>query len=379
MVNHILSHASLIISILMVGYVVLWALLQTFNANPLHHFPRVWAQLVLYYAAFTMPWWALMALYVALLGAIPGLGAALLIAVFCAYFYATAILPSQLHTTEQSIDLGLEAPWRVAVLANLKVGIYGGKARHLRKWARTLNDLDVDAIMITGDWLYHPGADLVGQLMLFKSLNKPVYTIMSRSDLAYQSMSLTKQGQPLLEDTLSSAFRVLDITDISQVCVDIPAVSLCGWQEEEAIELTAQRHQTPGPVPQVSTLQLKSVPVKKGSVPMSTESGTVDLKQRLTGATKPVVILAAHYDLLQSLPKVQPRPLVIAGDGPSGLAARVAADKSTQPLASRHPLLRRHQGLHQHERAQIFVAHGVGMSRWPFRLTRPTIDILHIR
>ncbi|CAM4138550.1 hypothetical protein PSAR109036_11020 [Psychrobacter arenosus] len=379
MANHVMNHASLIISSLMVGYVVLWSLLQTFNANPLHRFARVWAQLILYYAAFTMPWWALLALYAAITGLLPSLAAALLIAIAGAYFYTTVVLPSQLRTAEQPIDLGLEAPWRVAVLANLKVGIYGGKARHLRKWAKTLNDLDVDAIMITGDWLYHPGADLVGQLMLFKSLNKPVYTVMSRSDLAYQSMSLTKQGQPLLEDTLSSTFRVLDIVDISQACVDIPAVSLCGWQEEEAIELTAQRHKNPPRLPQITPSQPEGAPLKKGADPIAIESAEVSLKQRMTRAAKPVVILAAHYDLLQSLPKAQPRPLVIAGDGPSVLSARVTADKSTQPLASRHPLLPRHQGLHQHERAQIFVAHGVGMSRWPFRVSKPTIDILHIR
>ena len=379
MVNHILYHASTSISILMLVYVVLWALLQTFNANPLHHFTRVWAQLVLYYAAFTMPWWALMALYAAIVGLIPSLGAALLIGIASIYFYCTVVLPSQLRTAEQKIDLGLEAPWRVAVLANLKVGIYGGKSRHLQKWVKTLNELDVDAIMITGDWLYHPGADLVGQLMLFKGLNKPVYTVMSRSDLAYQSLNLTKQGQPLLEDTLSSTFRALDIIDISQACVDVPVVSLCGWQEDKAIELTAQRHQPQQDNAITEILVNDCAPKKKGMETPVLTSATVGLKQRMTRATKPVVILAAHYDLLQSLPKAQPRPLVIAGDGPSGLAARVTADKGSHPLTSRHPLLPRHQGLHQHERAQIFVAHGVGMSRWPFRVSKPTIDILHIR
>lgn len=404
MVNHvvwILGSMINAISALMVIYVVVWSLLQTFNANPLHHFLRVWLQLILYYAGFTMPWWLMLAIMAGVSGWL-SIWPAIVIAVLAASYYLfTVVLPSQLRTQEQEIDLGLETPWRIAVLGNLKVGLYSGKARHIKRWVNSLNQLDVDAIFITGDWLYHPGADLLGQLMLFKAVNKPVYTVMSRTDLVYQFHSLSKQGQPLLEDTLSSAFRALDIIDISQQCllIDDPSTLLCGWQDEEATSLIAKRSHT---VEQPTRCPVtKKVPVNVDSKAniKATENknhqGT-SLSEQIATASGPVIVLAAHFDRVYELPQMQPRPLVIAGDGRSSklsIKANTATNATSaqikhhsasseganiRPIASRHPLLPEHQGLHQHELAQVFVAHSVGTSRWPFRLSIPTIDVLKI-
>lgn len=388
MIHPIADNLCIIISVLMVTYVVLWSLLQTFNANPLQRFIWVWAQLGLYYAAFTMPWWAILAIGLGIAGFLPLWAALLLLLGASAYFYCTVVLPSRLQTFEQSVDLGLESPWRLAVLANLKVGLYSGKPRHIRKWIKVLNKLEVDAVVITGDWLYCPGADLVGQLMLFKSLNKPVYTVMSRTDLVYQSLNLSMQGQPLLEDTLATAFEALDIVDISQRCLDTPDAVLCGWQEDNAIALTAQRDKTK---PKLQSAQqaddldnrLDTVIATSDKPKLKPDTGeALSLRQQITRAVKPVIILAAHYERVYELPKFQPRPLVIAGDGRWNTAVthrNAVGTGRIQPIASRHPLWSRHQGLHQHELAQVYVAHGVGMSRWPFRLTKPTIDILTIR
>ncbi|WP_131668513.1 hypothetical protein [Psychrobacter pygoscelis] len=377
MVHPVLYNLCSIVSVLMMTYVVLWSLLQTFNANPLQRFMWVWAQLILYYAAFTMPWWALMALATAIGGMLAWWLALLLCLCALAYFYCGVVLPSQLQCQEQSIDLGLERPMRVAVLANLKVGIYSGKSRHIQKWVSTLNRLEVDAVVITGDWLYHPGADLVGQLMLFKSLNKPVYTVMSRTDLVYQSLNLSMQGKPLLEDTLSTAFAALDIIDISQICLQTPTAVLCGWQDDEAIALTATRDAAPDSFSRYQDQYSEKSKTATSTLSIDSEARNAkSLQQQIVHADKPVIILAAHYNRVYELPKTQPRPLVIAGDGRSEITG---SHVSVKPLASRHPLYLSHQGLHQHELAQVYVAHGVGMSRWPFRVTKPTIDILTIR
>ena len=348
------------ITILMVLYTVLWSLLQTFNANPLQNFFKVWAQLLLYYLAFTMPWWALLAIMTAWSGLWTWWAAVLIASMAFGYFYSTVILPSMLRTYEQGVDLGLERPLRLAVLSNLKVGIFSGKPRHIRRWVDEVNDLDVEAVLITGDWLYYPGPDLVGQLMLLKTINKPVYTVMSRTDLVYQSLNLSVQGQPLLEDTLNSALQVLDIKDLSQRCVQSHEVLLCGWQDKEALMMSAQRQSVAAAMTDNEAVAVAQI------IPQ--------LKQ----ADRPVIILAAHYDRVYELPKTQPRPLVIAGDGRSGFDGK-ARPLTMAPIASRHPVLVRHQGLHQHELAQVYVAHGVGMSRWPFRLSYPAIDILSIR
>lgn len=393
MVNHVVSTLAGIISILMMVYVGLWSLLQTFNANPLQHFLRVWAQLFLYYAGFTMPWWALLAIAAGLIGKLPLEVGLLLAAAAGIYGYLSVLLPSQLRTQRHQIDLGLETPWRVAVLGNLKVGLFSGKSRHVQQWVQTLNTLEVDAIIVTGDWLYHPGADLVGQLMLLKALNKPVYTVMSRTDLIYQSHSLSAQGQPLLEDTLTTAFAALDIIDISQQALHLvkPKALLCGWQDDQAIALIKQRQQqSTASVCQV-TKSVRPQPQNKQYDPsnfvqshiIAEVNNDASLRQELLAAEQPVIVLAAHYDRVYELPKLSQRPLVIAGDGRSGRYANGSLPYKLQPevaaIKSRHPFLARHDGLHQHELAQVFVAHGVGMSRWPFRISPPTIDILDIR
>lgn len=138
------------------------------------------------------------------------------------YFYTVIVQPNRLRVEHHAVDLSLSSPLTVAVLADLRIGLYSGKPRHIRKLVSTINALSADAVMITGDWLYYPSADLVGQLMLFKGVNKPIYTVMSVSDLRYQSINTTKQGQPLLEDTLASAFDILDISYIGQQCTSLP-------------------------------------------------------------------------------------------------------------------------------------------------------------
>jgi hypothetical protein len=261
--------------------------------------------------------------------------------------------------------------------------------------------LSADAVLITGDWLYYPSADLVGQLMLFKGLNKPVYTVMSVSDLRYQSINTTKQGQPLLEDTLASAFDVLDISYIGQQCTSLPlkcAVTanahsvknpvltnqakhhinnqnfirqenvegnpivalLCGWQENPK--------QLPG-------LELPSTAEKEA------------LSAEIAQAEQPIIILASRFDSINHLPKSsQPRPLLITG-------AAKATQKNIR-LAQKQKDIQRHnkqstllnnnrmskqRGLYQYSSAQIFVSSGIGTRGLPFRLYRPTIDVLTIR
>ena len=182
MTEHAFYTLSISTAAALLAYIGLWSGLQTFNANPTKRFRRIWLKLSMYYAAYTMPFWAALLIVGCLQDMLGQLSLPLVLITLLAmtlYFYTVVIQPNRLRLEHHTVDLDLKAPLTIAVLADLRIGLYSGKPRHIRKLIATINDLSADAVLITGDWLYYPSADLVGQLMLFKAVNKPVYTVMS--------------------------------------------------------------------------------------------------------------------------------------------------------------------------------------------------------
>ena len=402
MTDHALYILSISTTAVLLAYIVLWSGLQTFNANPTKRFMRIWLKLALYYAAYTMPVWALLLVIgwsQEMLPILPQLSLPLvLVAVFAMgfYFYTVVIQPNRLRLDHHAIDLDLSTPLTVAVLADLRIGLYSGKPRHIRKLVATINALPADAVLITGDWLYYPSADLVGQLMLFKGVNKPIYTVMSTSDLRYQSINTTKQGQPLLEDTLSSAFDVLDISYIGQQCTSLP-LKCTGATNALPVMPSASysknnkegfRQQNLENSPTVAVLcGWQDVPKQFADIEEANASDKAALGAEIANTTKPVIILASRFDSISDLPKsLQPRPLLITGAAKAiqkniwlAQKQKNIARSSEQSTLLNNSRMGKQRGLYQHGSAQIFVSSGIGTRGLPFRLYRPTIDVLTIR
>lgn len=402
MTDHVLYILGISTTAALLAYIVLWSGLQTFNANPTKRFIPIWCKLALYYAAYTMPVWAVLLVIGWSLEVLPILSqlslSLILMSVFAMglYFYTVVVQPNCLRLEHHAIDLDLSTPLTVAVLADLRIGLYSGKPRHIRKMVATINALSVDAVLITGDWLYYPSADLVGQLMLFKGVNKPIYTVMSTSDLRYQSINTTKQGQPLLEDTLASAFDVLDINYIGQQCTSLPLK--CAETTNTPLTTLKPNHPniTQDAVieknlqdnPVVAVLcGWQDVPKQFSDLESSNAAAKAALVAKIADATKSVIILASRFDSISDLPKtLQPRPLLITGAAKAiqkniWLAQKQkdvqrSSEQSTQLHNSR---MGKQRGLYQHASAQIFVSSGIGTRGLPFRLYRPTIDVLTIR
>lgn len=400
------DHALYILSIstvaVLLAYIILWSGLQTFNANPTKRFMRIWFKLALYYAAYTMPVWALLLVIGWSQEMLPILAQLslplVLVAVFAMgfYFYTVVIQPNRLRLDHHAIDLDLSTPLTVAVLADLRIGLYSGKPRHIRKLVATINALPADAVLITGDWLYYPSADLVGQLMLFKGVNKPIYTVMSTSDLRYQSINTTKQGQPLLEDTLSSAFDVLDISYIGQQCTSLPlkctratnALPVMPSASYSKNNKEGFRQQNLENSPTVAVLcGWQDVPKQFADIEEANASDKAALGAEIANTTKPVIILASRFDSISDLPKsLQPRPLLITGAAKAiqkniwlAQKQKNIARSSEQSTLLNNSRMGKQRGLYQHGSAQIFVSSGIGTRGLPFRLYRPTIDVLTIR
>ncbi|MCG3873468.1 hypothetical protein [Psychrobacter sp. Ps7] len=402
MTDHALYILSISTTAVLLAYIILWSGLQTFNANPTKRFMRIWFKLALYYAAYTMPFWALL-LVIGWSQAVSPILAQLslplvLVAIFAMgfYFYTVVIQPNRLRLDHHAIDLDLSTPLTVAVLADLRIGLYSGKPRHIRKLVATINALPADAVLITGDWLYYPSADLVGQLMLFKGVNKPIYTVMSTSDLRYQSINTTKQGQPLLEDTLSSAFDVLDISYIGQQCTSLP-LKCTGATNALPVMPSASysknnkegfRQQNLENSPTVAVLcGWQDVPKQFADIEEANASDKAALGAEIANTTKPVIILASRFDSISDLPKsLQPRPLLITGAAKAiqkniwlAQKQKYIARSSEQSTLLNNSRMGKQRGLYQHGSAQIFVSSGIGTRGLPFRLYRPTIDVLTIR
>lgn len=402
MTDHALYILSISTTAVLLAYIILWSGLQTFNANPTKRFMRIWLKLALYYAAYTMPVWALLLVIGWSQDMLPILAQLslplVLVAVFAMgfYFYTVVIQPNRLRLDHHAIDLDLSTPLTVAVLADLRIGLYSGKPRHIRKLVATINALPADAVLITGDWLYYPSADLVGQLMLFKGVNKPIYTVMSTSDLRYQSINTTKQGQPLLEDTLSSAFDVLDISYIGQQCTSLP-LKCTGATNALPVMPSASysknnkegfRQQNLENSPTVAVLcGWQDVPKQFADIEEANASDKAALGAEIANTTKPVIILASRFDSISDLPKsLQPRPLLITGAAKAiqkniwlAQKQKNIARSSEQSTLLNNSRMGKQRGLYQYGSSQIFVSSGIGTRGLPFRLYRPTIDVLTIR
>lgn len=182
-------------------FVVVYACLKTLKASPSQNFVVVWLQLVVYYSRYWALWllvwtnWQILNDNHAFFWLISALS--------LLYLYMVWIEPNRLRIRYQTIDLtqknqnldnhsnnNLEnnsfdntdkKPLKIAVLGDIHFGIFHHRSA-LKRWVLQLNRLDVDAVLFTGDWLYHAGADIVGQMRMVKAINKPCFTTMSQAD-----------------------------------------------------------------------------------------------------------------------------------------------------------------------------------------------------
>ena len=128
MTDHTFYTLSIFTAAALLAYILLWSGLQTFNANPTNRFMRIWFKLMLYYAAYTMPVWAIMLVIGWSEYELPMLAPfsmpLVLLAVLsmALYFHTVIVQPNRLRLEHHAVDLDLSTPLTVAVLADLRIG-----------------------------------------------------------------------------------------------------------------------------------------------------------------------------------------------------------------------------------------------------------------
>lgn len=212
-------------SMVVIAMVLTWSLVQTFNHNPPAHFMRIWGQLILLWLAPTMPWWGVFILVAMLASIIPFWLGAVLFIIAAIYFYSVCVVPNQLRTralaipshihtaTDAQNNVTCSESKKVIVISNIRLGLFS-HPRRLNKLVRKINEIDAECVLVLGEWLYNPPADLVGRLMQIRAINKPIYAIQGAHDNRYVP---DNADQFLHEDDLNHAFDALDIIEVNGI------------------------------------------------------------------------------------------------------------------------------------------------------------------
>ncbi len=376
MIGSWLGHLGALIAVL----VILWSCLKTVQLKTRTDNLQILLQLVSFYARYWFVWLLLWA-NVQLLYDNQAIYW-LLIALSLLYIYMSWVEPNRLRVSHFSINLTASATYqpatdislaassskyitpqaaKIAVLSDIHVGIFSNP-RQLARLVKCLNRLDVDAVLILGDWLYQ-ATTLDAHLSPFKTLNKPCYTVLSDAD-TQQVVNDAQNSEPASNMQLMNILPTFGIQLLPEQGLRIAGINIIGIHNG-------------------STMDLPRVIEQQRSAGQPLVIATHDIKQleanprTLSDANNDTLVIAGQTHGGQvNIPILT--PLMVRALTGNKLAAGLR--QPDIPKQSNHP----HQPLNAankpSKRYQVWVNTGIGMTGLPFRFNcPPTIDVLTIR
>ena len=376
MIGSWLGHLGALIAVL----VILWSCLKTVQLKARTDNLQILLQLVSFYARYWFVWLLLWA-NVQLLYDNQAIYW-LLIALSLLYIYMSWVEPNRLRVSHFSINLTASATYqpatdislaassskyitpqaaKIAVLSDIHVGIFSNP-RQLARLVKCLNRLDVDAVLILGDWLYQ-ATTLDAHLSPFKTLNKPCYTVLSDAD-TQQVVNDAQNSEPASNMQLMNILPTFGIQLLPEQGLRIAGINIIGIHNG-------------------STMDLPRVIEQQRSAGQPLVIATHDIKQleanprTLSDANNDTLVIAGQTHGGQvNIPILT--PLMVRALTGNKLAAGLR--QPDIPKQSNHP----HQPLNAankpSKRYQVWVNTGIGMTGLPFRFNcPPTIDVLTIR
>lgn len=376
MIGSWLGHLGALIAVL----VILWSCLKTVQLKTRTDNLQILLQLVSFYARYWFVWLLLWA-NVQLLYDNQAIYW-LLIALSLLYIYMSWVEPNRLRVSRFSINLTASATYqpatdislaassskyitpqaaKIAVLSDIHVGIFSNP-RQLARLVKCLNRLDVDAVLILGDWLYQ-ATTLDAHLSPFKTLNKPCYTVLSDAD-TQQVVNDAQNSEPASNMQLMNILPTFGIQLLPEQGLRIAGINIIGIHNG-------------------STMDLPRVIEQQRSAGQPLVIATHDIKQleanprTLSDANNDTLVIAGQTHGGQvNIPILT--PLMVRALTGNKLAAGLR--QPDIPKQSNHP----HQPLNAankpSKRYQVWVNTGIGMTGLPFRFNcPPTIDVLTIR
>ena len=376
MIGSWLGHLGALIAVL----VILWSCLKTVQLKTRTDNLQILLQLVSFYARYWFVWLLLWA-NVQLLYDNQAIYW-LLIALSLLYIYMSWVEPNRLRVSRFSINLTASATYqpatdislaassskyitpqaaKIAVLSDIHVGIFSNP-HQLARLVKCLNRLDVDAVLILGDWLYQ-ATTLDAHLSPFKTLNKPCYTVLSDAD-TQQVVNDAQNSEPASNMQLMNILPTFGIQLLPEQGLRIAGINIIGIHNG-------------------STMDLPRVIEQQRSAGQPLVIATHDIKQleanprTLSDANNDTLVIAGQTHGGQvNIPILT--PLMVRALTGNKLAAGLR--QPDIPKQSNHP----HQPLNAankpSKRYQVWVNTGIGMTGLPFRFNcPPTIDVLTIR
>ena len=242
--------------------------------------------------------------------------------------YARFVEPAQLQVREATIVVGANA--RIALISDLHIGLYQGRDR-TEQIVDKLNTLDVDAVLVAGDWTYEPTRPLAELLAPFARCRHRVLSVPGNHDEELP-------GPPLAAE-LRAALIANRIEPIEGLSVQVKNLHIVGMGDRSAR--------------------------KDALVPSTvTERG-------------PVTIALAHNpDSVDRLVGTHVK-LLLAGHTHGG---QINIPYVTEAVLGKHTRGDFKRGLYQRGDQQVYVTAGLGMTGAPLRFNQvPTIDVLNLR
>ncbi|MFW1858591.1 metallophosphoesterase [Acinetobacter defluvii] len=253
----------------------------------------------------------------------------------CLLIYARFIEPHLVrvdtHQYKLSAEQAFKKPFKVALIADLHIGLFSGHERQLKIIVKKINAQKPDIVVVAGDWTYEPENKLAEELAMLKDIEAPIYSVNGNHDEQYPG--------PPIQDLLAHALKVNNVIDIEGQMLEFEDFRLIGVGDLWA-----------------GKTDMRSMP--------------------LLPQDKPWLILSHNPDTVDMVPKLASRPLMLAGHTHGG---QVELPWVTSYVMKKVSILGHKRGLYQHENADVFVSVGTGMVGVPFRFrVPPTIDIIEL-
>lgn len=172
--------------------VVVLACLQTLNAYAVPRsrgeFVRLWLRLTAHNAVWWLWWLVIWAGAMLIWGHTEALTGGLvvlaLVGIGGRLWSANRLSVQQRTLVAKDLpNLAIKQPITLVAVHDLRIGAFR-PAGWLARVVQRVNALDADGVLITGQWLDAAGADVFGQLMVLKAINKPCFGYLSAADKA---------------------------------------------------------------------------------------------------------------------------------------------------------------------------------------------------
>ncbi|ALH95267.1 metallophosphoesterase [Acinetobacter equi] len=323
---------------IVLGVLALWAISQAWmsqkKTETIHPFKAFIHLLAFYFSYLLIPIF-LFSLYAGWVGYYSLHEAIFVFIVSGILIYARFIEPMRIHVDEISYQIypekSLNQPIKIALLADLHIGLFSGHEQQLKKIVKKVNEQNPDLVLVSGDWTYEPESTLIEELAVLKEIKAPIYSVNGNHDEQYPG--------PPIQALLAKALEENNVMDIEGQVVEFDDFRLIGIGDLWA-----------------GKADMRFMP---------------DLPQ-----DKPWLILSHNPDTVDMVPKLKYRALMLSGHTHGG---QVELPWLTDYVMKKVSILGHKRGLYSHENADVFVTVGTGMVGVPFRFrVPPTIDIIKL-